>query len=182
MDYGIFNEVEFISNSSIKSLNEGARFDYYLTNFLKEGGDYKGLKASMKKVIKAVNLSDEEFKQNSNKIINIAKRTIQIILDIICVGVDAIEGFGTGMLLVYTGPFNVINWLIWMIGFILTKLVTRVLRLAVDTAEYKSCLKEANQLVEILENKASSIDGEKEREKYNKQIDILKKKIKFYSK
>ena len=189
MEYGIFNEVKFMGYVTNIPLAEGAKFDWFLNNFLKEGHDYKGLKAAMKKVVDAAELSDEELSENPNKYMNFAKRALQIILDIIAVGIDSVSNVGN--LFIYANmvvapasfmaSFSPMGWLMWMIGFILTKLVDRLLRLAIDKAEFKKCKEEAESIVQLLKDKAAKTDDKDLKEKYLNHAKKLKSRIKYYS-
>lgn len=185
MEYGIFTEVKFIDGDMV-SLNEGAKFDWSLNNFLKEGKDYKGLKNAMQKVKDAADLSDEELSKNPNKYMIFGKRALQIILDILAMGIDVFQTIGNFFVyinfLVPFAKFSIKGWLIWMIGFILTKLVDRLLRLTIDTAEFKQCKNEAEDIVKLLRNKAEKTDDKELKAKYREEADRLKKKIRYYSK
>lgn len=185
MEYGIFNEVNFISGNII-TLNEGARFDWALNNFLKEGKDYKGLKKAMQKVQEATDLSDEELVKDPSKFMKIAKRALQIILDILAMSIDVVQTVGNffvwiNMITPFV-KFSPKGWLIWMIGFILTKLVDRLLRLVVDKAEFKQCKNDAEEIVKLLRDKADKTNDKELKTKYKEEADRLKKKIKYYSK
>lgn len=186
MEYGIFNEVKFIGGDVVP-LNEGAKFDWALNNFLKEGKDYKGLKKAMQKVKDATELSDEELMKDPNKYMTFGKRALQVILDILALGVDIFQTVGNFLVYinVMANPFlkfSFKSWLIWMIGFILTKLIDRLLRLAVDTAEFKQCKTEAEAMVKLLRDKADKTNDKELKAKYREEADKLKKKIKYYSK
>ena len=185
MEYGIFNEVNFI-NGNVIVLNEGAKFDWLLNNFLKEGKDYKGLKKAMAKVQEAVNLSDEELAKDPSKFMKTSKRAIQIILDILAMGIDVVQTVGNFFVYInFLVPFTKFSpkgWLIWMIGFILTKLIDRLLRLAVDKAEFKQCKNEAEEVVKLLRDKADKTNDKDLKDKYREEADRLKKKIRYYSK
>jgi len=184
MDYGIFNEVEFI-NDNIITLNEGAKFDWFLNNFLQEGNDYRGLKKAMQKVKDSVDLSDEELSKDLNKYMNFGKRAIQIILDILSIGIDVVETIGNFFVYINAiapfAPFSIKGWLLWMIGFIITKLIDRLLRLAIDTAEFKKCKSEAEDMVKLLRDKADKTDDKELKTKYREEANRLKNRIKYYS-
>lgn len=185
MEYGIFNEVNFV-NGNVVALNEGAKFDWFLNNFLKEGKDYKGLKKAMSKVQEAVDLSDEELAKDPSKFMEISKRALQIILDILSMSIDVVQAIGNFFVYInLIAPFTKFSpkgWLMWMIGFILTKLVDRLLRLAVDKAEFKHCKTEAEGMVKLLRDKADKTNDRELKAKYREEADRLKKKIKYYSK
>ena len=157
---GIFNEVNFI-NSDISVVLERAQYSDTLYNFLREGKDYRGLKRSIQKIVEASNLSDDEIKSDTKNIVRIAKRAIQIILDILSLARDTTDGVIhiVGFVGHLFGGLNIVNWFMWLIGSKIIGLVLRLLRLAVDTLEYNSCEKEAKQIVKLLKDKAESTDN-----------------------
>ena len=185
MEYGIFNEVRFIAED-VLPINEGAKFDWFLNNFLKEGKDYKGLKRAMQKVQEATDLSDKELAKDPSKFMKISKRALQIILDILAMGIDAVQTIGNFFvyinLIAPFAKFSIKGWLVWMIGFISTKLVDRLLRLVVDKAEFKQCKNEAEEMVKLLRDKADKTDDKELKVKYREEADRLKRKIRYYSK
>lgn len=185
MEYGIFNEVNFIGGN-VMALNEGARFDWALNNFLKEGKDYKGLKKAMSKVQEAIDLPDEELAKDPSKFMKISKRALQIILDILAMSIDVVSTVGNFFvyinLIAPFAKFSPKGWLMWMIGFVLTKLVDRLLRLAVDKVEFKQCKNEAEEMVKLLRDKADKTNDKELKAKYKEEADRLKKKIRYYSK
>lgn len=195
------NSKELIEN---QSLLEGAKFDIWVKNFLSEGEDYKGLKKEIKTVIKANKLSEEEININKKGLMNSCKRILQISMDILSIASGAAGGIltvkdwkdannlfkkgniyldknkiyhGFGKTALISG-FKKLG--IFAIGFI----ITRLIRFAVDSAEFKSLEKDCKSIISDL-NKASDKakkNGDNElADHYDSEAKRLEKALKVYS-
>ena len=186
---------------------EGAKLDLTLKNFLKEGQDYKGLKADLEKVIKANDISNETLKSDGRKFLHICKRILQVMYDIspilgipvagaqVATGVAAanmkadaasaigdIFGVGTGAAggIIKTGiTVSIFNAIIsYIIGFI----INRLIRFLIDTIEFKTIKDDAEDVVRELRLNAKKAKDPKIAKKMESEADRLEESIAKYSK
>lgn len=182
---------------------EGAKLDLTLKNFLKEGQDYKGLKADLEKVIKANDISNETLKSDGRKFLHICKRILQVMYDIspilgipvagaqVATGVaaanvkaDAASVFGVGGAaasgIIKTGiTVSIFSAIIsYIIGFI----INRLIRLLIDTIEFKTIKDDAEDVVRELRLNAKKAKNPKIAKKMESEADRLEESIAKYSK
>lgn len=182
---------------------EGAKLDLTLKNFLKEGQDYKGLKADLEKVIKANDISNETLKSDGRKFLHICKRILQVMYDISPIlGIpvagaqiamtgaaakmkaDAASVFGVGGAaasnIIKTGiTVSIFTAIIsYIIGFI----INRLIRLLIDTIEFKTIKDDAEDVVRELRLNAKKANDPKIAKKMESEADRLEESIAKYSK
>lgn len=181
-----FGSADLVHSSAIL---EGAKLDLLVTNFMKEGEDYKGLKSELKKVIDANNLNDKELSENTKigELNNACKRVLQICCDVLLFPMAAHTGtrmaypiklikmFGLGS----SGTTLLINAII---DFVILFMVNRLFRLMVDQIEFQTVKQDAKKTVSYLRDKASEASDEKVSNKLNSEADRLEKAIEKYSK
>lgn len=186
---------ECCNNSYIvkqQAILEGAKFDLFFSNFLKEGKDYKGLKKDLNDIIKANSLSTDKLKTGKNGIMHKCKRVIQILLDIsgvLCTGGDIVSIGIMGISSIRNSktdidPRNLFKLIKMGLGFVIGFLITKVLRFAVDSVEFKSIEKDCKTIISDL-NKASNKakkNGDNElADHYDNEAKRLEKALKVYS-
>lgn len=152
---------------------EAAKMDGALKNFMKEGKDYKGLKKDLNTIIAAYDLPKEEFGRKSNKLLHVCKRILQV-----CYDLDAAIGAGVAaggaVAMIATMPAMLPVYIIsWVIGFI----CNRLLRLLVDTVEYKNLEGDVQGIVTDLRAAAKKSEDEKRAAKMNAAADKLEESL-----
>lgn len=161
---------------------EAAKMDMKLKNWLKEGEDYKGLKADVKKLIAANNLDDSKLKTGKKGLMHICKRILQVMYDI-SLPVAGVSTAATVAGAFFLGPVAGVASLIGsIVGFVIGFIINRLLRLAVDTVEFDAIRDDAYDIKDQLERKAKDEKNEKLAEKYKKEAEKLGEAIKRYSK
>ena len=180
---------ECFGNSDLiraSAILEGAKLDMALSNFLKEGKDYKGLKKDLKQIIKANNMDDSELKTGQKGLMHICKRILQVCYDIGAVfggiSAGANVGTGVGMILAGSGPIGVATITGAIIGFIIGFIINRLMRLLVDTAEFSAIESDCKTIIEDLRDQASRTEDESLKKKLNSEADRLKDALKKYKK
>lgn len=140
------------------ALLEGAKFDLLMKNFLKEGKDYKGLKADLKEIIDANDLDDSKLASKGKSLLHICKRVLQICYDIgaaIGTGGTAVSlvAGAVGMLAAGTGPMALIPIIYGIVNFVIAFIINRLIRLLVDHIEFDTVKKTLRILFLILESR-----------------------------
>lgn len=165
---------------------EGAKFDAFLNNWLKEGKDYKGLKNEVKSIIAANNMDKSELRSKGKGFMHTCKRILQICYDIDAVFMPvsaAASAAGTatslGMLGVAMGTPAMLIY--GIIIFVVNFIINRLMRYLVDTVEFNNIKKDAEDIVSDLRAKAKNAD-EAGAKKLNAEADKLEAAIKKYSK
>lgn len=182
-----------------QAILEGAKFDAILKNFLKEGKDYNGLKKDLNEIIKANDLDAKGLSTGKKGFMHTCKRILQVLYDIDAAlfpitgtastvaaaaaaskankAAAALGVFGQAMTISVAGV--VIRTIL---SFVISFIINRLLRFAVDTIEFNTLKKDAEAIVDDLERMARNAKDEKEKKKYMDQADKLKESIKKYSK
>lgn len=179
------------------ALLEGAKIDWALKNFLKEGKDYKDLKKDVKEIIKANDLDPDDYKSKGKGFMHICKRILQVAEDIavplgIGNNVASISGslsiaskanaaaaaFGVASMAA-SPVIIVINGII---SLVISFIINRLVRYLWDTIEFNTIKEDANDVVRDLRINASKANDPKIAEKFNKEADRLEESIKKYSK
>lgn len=160
-----------------QALLEGAKFTMWVDNFLKEGKDYKGLKSELRKVMDANDMSNERLKTGRKGFMHACKRILQILMDI------GLTSF-TGVAGVYTLGTILIPPLFigGIISIILTIVINRLLRFAVDSVEFNSIKEDSEDIVDQLRTNAKNTKDKKLAKKYSDSADRLEEAIKKHSK
>lgn len=200
----LFKDYNFLAESTNNLLSEdailleGAKFDIILKNFIKEGKDYKGLKAVCKDAVMYYNLDVSQLASQSSGFIHFVKRYFQITQDIGAIIVP-IAGIGSGVKVVagmkmvnsFSAAFGVAGVGSGAIagGIIFTALITiisylinRLIRYFIDKAEYRQCVKDAEMIIKNLEILKSKTQNKKEQEKIQNSINRIKDTIEKTSK
>ena len=169
------------------ALLEGAKFDLLMKNFLKEGKDYKGLKADLKEIIEANDLDDSKLASKGKGLLHVCKRVLQICCDIDAAVGAGIGGVGigagiVGLLASGAAPIALIPIIYCIVGFIVSFIINRLIRLLVDHIEFDTVKKDAQDIVSDLRKQARSTDNKKLADKYTAEADKLEAAIAKYSK
>ena len=168
---------------------EGAKLDMSLKNFLKEGQDYKGLKKDLNEIIKANDISDESLRSNGRKLLHVCKRILQCTYDIANI-VTPIAGAGqigfsasalarSGMISAAGLTTTVISSII---ALVVNFIINRLIRLLIDTVEFKTVKEDAEDVVRELRSNAKKANDPKIAKKMESEADRLEASIAKYSK
>lgn len=191
---------------------EGAKLDLALKNFLKEGQDYKGLKADLEKVIKANDISDEALKTDGRKFLHICKRILQVMYDIcVIIGIPAagaqVAG-GIGVAKMKADTVGTIGNIIGgeaigaasatakgiiktgitvsifnaILGYLIGFIINRLIRYLIDSIEFKSIKDDAEIIVKELRANAKKAQDPKVAKKMESEADRLEESIIKYTK
>lgn len=168
---------------------EGAKLDMCLKNFLKEGQDYKSLKKDLNDVIKANNISDESLRSNGRKLLHVCKRILQYTYDIANIAFP-IAGAGqagaTINKLAKSGMVSTTGITVTVISsiivFVINFIINRLLRLLVDTVEFKTVKEDAEDVIKELRSNAKKANDPKLAEKMESEADRLEASVIKYSK
>lgn len=156
---------------------EGAKFDLALKNFLKEGKDYKGLKAAVKEVIRANDLPRDDLKTGKNGFMHAIKRILQVLQD-----VSIITGSIQGVAQLFIVSGNPILFISTLVGFVVGVFINRLLRYAYDTIEFNAMKDDAEEVISMLEANASKAKDPKLKKRYNDEANKVREALKKYSK
>lgn len=140
------------------ALYEAAKMDIAISNFCKEGKDYKGLKADLKEIIDANNLDDSALKSKGKGLIKVCKRIIQIILDIEATLDKNVTPWAAVFLAAFPG-MSIARFIVMIISIITKFIVNILLRLLVDMGEFKSVKSDAEAIISMLREKAKTTDN-----------------------
>lgn len=156
------------------ALLEGAKIDWVLKNFLKEGEDYKGLKKDLKEIIRANDLDDRHLK-TEDEAMHICKRILQVSQDLAIIngGVTVVS---------YALTLNPAMILGSIIGFVIGFIINRLLRYSWDTIEFDAIKKDSETIVSDLRRSAKKATEPKIVKKLNNEADRLEEAIEKYSK
>ena len=181
---------------------EGAKLDAILKNFLKEGKDYKGLKKDLREIIKANDMDDSALSTGKKGLMHTCKRILQVALDLgplvsvagsagsiatTASGAAKVASFvnATGLagagVSVSVGAAVLPAIIGAIVGLIIGFIINRLLRLAVDTVEFKAVEGDARDIVDDLETAARKTEDPKLKKKYQDSADRLRESIKKYS-
>ena len=177
-----FGNADLIRQSAIL---EGAKIDWKLKNWLREGKDYKGLKKEVKEIIKANDLDDSDLRGNGRKFMHICKRILQICEDIgIAIGAGtAIGQMATGLAVSAVSPIIGVSYIVGtIVGFVIGFIINRLFRYLWDTLEFNNMKEDAENIVSDLRRNARKAENKKMADKFNSEADRLEAAIKKYSK
>lgn len=161
-------------------LYEAAKMDITISNFCKGGKDYKGLKADLKEIIEANNLVDSALKSKSKSLIKVCKRIIQIILDIEATLDKNVTPWAAAFLAAFPG-MSIARFIVMIISIITKFILNRLLRLLVDTGEFKSVKSDAETIISMLREKAKTTDNKSIAANCESDANKLEASIKKYS-
>lgn len=181
------NDRSLIEQSAIL---EGAKLDLTLKNFIKEGPDYRSLKADLNDVIKANDISDEALRNNGRKLLRTCKRILQCIYDIssaIILPIGISNDIARNASMIATPNFKITkgftsNIIYSIIGYIVSFIINRLLRLLIDTIEFNSIKEDAKDIVRELRLNAKKTDDPKLAKKMESEADRLEESIIKYTK
>lgn len=175
-------------------LLEGAKLDLTLKNFLKEGQDYKDLKKNIKELVKAYDLNDEDLISGKRKLLHICKRILQVLSDIESVLIvggssagavailfsmtaeDVAMAGGIGATIFEMGAGLIFVAIITFIYYFLE----RLFRVLVDYVEFDTIRKDANNIIDQLEDNAKKSKDKKLKKEYKEKAEELKNKLRKY--
>ena len=165
---------------------EGAKIDWALKNFLKEGQDYKSLKKEVNKIIEANNLPKDQMKSKGKGFMHVCKRILQILQDACIAGGTAmtVSNISIGAKIVAAGGAVVGSGIIAgaIAGFVVGFIINRILRYCFDSAEFNAISTDAIEIIQTLKKQAKDTNDVKLAAKLNKQADDLQEALNKYSK
>ena len=165
---------------------EGAKIDWALKNFLKEGQDYKGLKKEVNKIIEANNLPKDQMKSKGKGFMHICKRILQIMEDAgVIAGIGtSVSNISVGAKIIAAGGATIGSGMIigTIVGFIVGFIINRILRYCYDSAEFNAISTDAIEIMQTLRKQAKETNDAKLSAKLNKQADDLQEALNKYSK
>ena len=180
---GCMNNVDIVRNVAIL---EGAKIDLTLSNFLKEGKDYKGLKKDLKQIIAANDMDKSNLASKGKGLMHICKRILQI-----CEDIGAVAGGVTmatagsaqvaGLAAAGMGAAIPVVIVVYIIGFTIGFIINRLFRLLWDTIEFETIKNDAEEIVSDLRAKAKNDENEQLAKKFNSEADKLEAAIKKWS-
>lgn len=181
--------IECMNNTDIVrqvAILEGAKLDLQLSNWMKEGKDYKGLKKDLKEIINANNMDKSELASKGKGFMHTCKRILQICCDIDAAfmpGASILSTAAKASVLSAAGAAAGIPGVIVLgiIGFVINFIINRLMRLLVDTIEFNTIKKDAEDIVDDLRSKAKTVEDPSAAKKLNSEADKLEKSIKKYS-
>lgn len=170
---GCLNNIELVRNCAIL---EGAKLDMMLSNFMKEGKDYKGLKKDLNEIINANNMDKSELISKGKGFMHICKRILQISQDLATVA-------GTGVIALKVAAAPAVPGVIIasILGFVIGFISNRLLRYLCDTVEFETIKKDAESIVKDLRSNAKKAEDPDIAKKLNSEADKLEASIKKYS-
>ena len=163
---------------------EGAKIDWALKNWLKEGQDYKGLKAEVNKIVEANNMDKEALQSKGKGFMHVCKRILQIWYDLAipsAVGTTAAQTVGLAAVGA-PGAIVASTAIGGILGLITGFIINRLIRYLVDTVEFNTIKKDAQNIVTELRANARKAEDKKIADKMNKEADRLEDAIIKYIK
>lgn len=149
---------DFYSNKQI--LQEKAKWDLLLNNFMEEGEDYRDLKLALREVCELNSSDDVTFKRKKRTVLHAIKRFIQC-YDDVAYAINAVS-----CLAIATIPFMIIPMLL-----------NRLERFCVDSVEYNTLKKDTQEIISQLKVAKEKTKDKKAAEKIQKGIDKLERML-----
>lgn len=167
---------------------EGAKLDLlfrnFIKNFMKEGKDYRGLRSLLNDVAdecsKSGDIIRNEGRTGARKFLHVCKRILQVLIDI---SAACSMGFSGGMLIgtiagaFIVGPAALLMGALQIIAVVINLMINRLLRFAVDCAEYSNATDDARDTIRELEALKTTKTDPKAVKRIDDCIEKIKKKI-----
>jgi len=173
------------------ALTEGAKIDFLLKNFLKEGEDYRGLKKDLREIIKANDLDESKLTTGHKGFLHVCKRILQVLADIDVpfmagqTGVRIAANIKLAKTLAATvgGKVSIPAIVVRaIVSFVISFLINRLWRLLYDHIEFSALKKDAEEIKAQLEDNAKKSKNDSVRKHYEKQAERVQDMIDKYSK